>query len=213
MTKKLLDLFSGSGSVTKLSKQLGYDVKSLDITQLKEAPPLTFKTDILNFNPEDVLAKWVPDIIWASPPCTEYSHAKTRAPRDIKGANKLVVKSINIIKWALKKNPNLKWIIENPQTGLLKDQKFMKSLPYVDADYCCYGLPYRKRTRFWTNVEAKTKMCQGAGKCPYIVPGTNKHIHNIGNGQAQYNFEGRQFLPREKYKIPEKLLKLFLKSN
>lgn len=63
MTKKLLDLFSGSGSVTKLSKKLGYDVKSLDITQLKEAATLTFKTDILNFNPETELARWMPDII------------------------------------------------------------------------------------------------------------------------------------------------------
>lgn len=206
-------MFSGSGSVTKLSKKLNYDVKSLDITQLKESPLLTFKTDILNFNPETELARWIPDIIWASPPCTEYSHAKTRAPRDIEGANKLVVKTINIIKWALKKNPKLIWIIENPQTGLLKDQRFMKNLPYVDADYCCYGLPYRKRTRFWTNViPAKTKMCPGPGKCPFIKPGTTKHIHNIGNGQAQYNFEGRQFLTREKYKIPDKLLKLFISA-
>lgn len=210
MTKKLLDLFSGSGSVTKLSKKLGYDVKSLDITQLKEAPPLTFKTDILNFNSETELAKWTPDIIWASPPCTEYSHAKTRGPRDIEGANKLVVKTINVIKWALKKNPKLIWIIENPQTGLLKDQRFMKNLPFVDADYCSYGLPYRKRTRFWTNVQAKTKLCAGPGKCPFIAPGTTKHIHNIGNGQAQYNFEGKQFLTKEKYKIPDKLLKLFI---
>jgi site-specific DNA-cytosine methylase len=210
MTKKLLDLFSGSGSVTKLSKKLGYDVKSLDIAQLKEAPSLTFKTDILNFNPETELARWVPDIIWASPPCTEYSHAKTRAPRDIEGANKLVVKSINIIKCALKKNPKLIWIIENPQTGLLKHQRFMINLPFVDADYCAYGLPYRKRTRFWTNVQAKTKMCPGPGKCPFIKPGTTKHIHNIGNGQARYNFDGRQFLTREKYKIPEKLLRLFI---
>tara|TARA_Y100000389_G_C17423024_1_gene497862 strand:- start:75 stop:713 length:639 start_codon:yes stop_codon:yes gene_type:complete len=212
MTKKLLDLFSGSGSVTKLSKKLNYDVKSLDITQLTGAPPITFKTDILNFNPETELKNWVPDIIWASPPCTEYSIAKTRAPRDIEGANKLVVKSINIIKWALKKNPNLKWIIENPQTGLLKHQRFMKNLPFVDADYCCYGLPYRKRTRFWTNVQAKTKMCPGPGKCPYIIQGTNQHIHNIGSGQAQYNFQARQFQTKEKYKIPDKLLKLFISA-
>ena len=212
MTKKLLDLFSGSGSVTKLSKKLGYDVKSLDITQLKEAATLTFKTDILNFNPETELARWMPDIIWASPPCTEYSHAKTRGIRDIEGANKLVIKTLNIIKWAIKKNPKLIWIIENPQTGMLKHQRFMKSLPFVDADYCAYGLPYRKRTRFWTNVPAKTKICPGPEKCPFIKPGTTKHIHNIGNGQAQYNFEGRQFLPREKYKIPDKLIKLFISA-
>lgn len=213
MTKKVLDLFSGSGSFTKFSKKLGYDVKSLDITQLKEAPTLTFKTDILNFNPDTELANWVPDIIWASPPCTEYSHAKTRGqPRDIEGANKLVLKSKNIIKWALKKNANLIWIIENPQTGLLKHQRFMKNLPFVDADYCCYGLPYRKRTRFWTNVQVKTRLCSGPGKCPFIKPGTTKHIHNIGNGQAQYNFQGKQFLTRDKYKIPEKLLRLFIST-
>ena len=45
------------------------------------------------------------------------------------------------------------WFIENPQTGLLKKQEFMKDLPYFDIDYCKYGLPYRKRTRLWTNLE------------------------------------------------------------
>ena len=25
-------------------------------------------------------------------------------------------------------------------------------LPYVDIDYCKYGMPYRKRTRLWNNV-------------------------------------------------------------
>ena len=43
-------------------------------------------------------------------------------------------------------------MIENPQTGLLKDQLCMYGLPFVDVDYCKYGMPYRKRTRIWNNV-------------------------------------------------------------
>ncbi|MFM7984633.1 MAG: hypothetical protein ACKPKO_35450, partial [Candidatus Fonsibacter sp.] len=44
-------------------------------------------------------------------------------------------------------------IIENPQTGKLKEQEFMTELPFKDVDYCKYGMPYRKRTRLWNNVE------------------------------------------------------------
>ena len=207
---KLLDLFSGSGSVTTLARKIGYDVRSLDIIQLKNAPILTFKTDILHFNFKSELNDWIPDVIWCSPPCTEYSIAKTRAQRDIDGANSLVITSINIIEYVMTKNPNLIWIIENPQTGLLKKQPFMQNLPFLDADYCCYGLPYRKRTRFWTNVKAKTKLCEGAGVCPFIERGTRRHIHNIGNGHTQY---GRQFLTKEKYKIPEDLILILLRPE
>jgi site-specific DNA-cytosine methylase len=206
---KFLDLFAGCGSVSKYAMKLGYEVKTLDQLQYKEAPILTFCTDVLDFKYEKELKNWVPDIIWASPPCTEYSHAKTIGVRDIEGANKLVLKTLNIIKWALKKNPKLKWIIENPQTGLLKHQTFMRNLPFVDADYCAYGLPYRKRTRFWTNTKPKLKLCPGAGACPFMAKGTTRHMYNIGNGQSKYN-DGTQFWTRQKYKVPDKLLKLLL---
>ena len=29
----------------------------------------------------------------------------------------------------------------------------MISIPFVDVDYCKYGMPYRKRTRLWNNIE------------------------------------------------------------
>ena len=44
------------------------------------------------------------------------------------------------------------WFIENPQTGLLKQQPFMDKFDYYDVDYCKYGFNYRKRTRLWTNL-------------------------------------------------------------
>ena len=58
--------------------------------------------------------------IWASPPCTEYRRAKTTGVRKIDEANKIVLKTIETIKYF---QPQW-WVIENPQTGLLKRQPF-----------------------------------------------------------------------------------------
>jgi site-specific DNA-cytosine methylase len=62
------------------------------------------------------------DFIWASPPCTEYSVAKTVGERKIEEANQIVLKTLEIIDYF---KPRV-WFIEKPQTGLLKKQPFMK---------------------------------------------------------------------------------------
>jgi len=38
----------------------------------------------------------------------------------------------------------------------------MTDLPFKDVDYCKYGMPYRKRTRLWNNVECwePIQLCQ-----------------------------------------------------
>ena len=75
------------------------------------------------------------NFIWASPPCTEYSRAKTTGVRKIEEANKIVKKTIEIVEYF-----NPRWhVIENPQTGLLKNQDFMKDFEYKDVDCCKYG--------------------------------------------------------------------------
>ena len=106
----LLEMFSGTGSVGLVAKPLGFNVISLD---LKNAD---INTDILKWDYKQFDRNHF-DFIWSSPPCTEYSVAKTRGIRNIEYANSIVLKTIEIIKYF---NPKY-FVIENPQTGLLKN--------------------------------------------------------------------------------------------
>ena len=54
------------------------------------------------------------DVGWASPPCTEYNQAKSTGVRKIDYANKIVLRTFDIIKYVKPKYD----IIENPQSGL-----------------------------------------------------------------------------------------------
>ena len=136
---KLLELFSGTRSVGIVAEDIGYEVISLD---LKGAD---INIDILDWEYKEYPVGYF-DVIWSSPPCTEYSIAKTIGVRDIEGANKIVEKTLEIIRYFQPK----KWMLENPQTGLLKYQTFMIFLPYDDCDYCKYGKPYRNEQGYGT---------------------------------------------------------------
>jgi len=138
---RVLDLFSGTGSVAKVFRSYGHTV-----TTLYRDLPADIQTDIMKWKYKE-LPRDSFDVIWAGPPCTEYSLAKTTGVRRIEEANEIVKRTLKIIAYF---NPTT-WILENPQTGFLKKQVFMVGLPYVDVDYCKYGMPYRKRTRLWTN--------------------------------------------------------------
>ena len=113
---KVLELFSGTGSVGKCCKELGWDVVSVDMIL-----PADHKVDIMDFDYKQY-DKDEFDIVWASPPCTEYSRAKSQGVRDIEGANKIVLKTIEIIDYFDCEY----WFIENPQTGLCMDYHIEK---------------------------------------------------------------------------------------
>ena len=73
---KLLELFSGTGSVGTVAKDMGFEVVSLD---LKNAD---INCDIMKWDYKQYPVKHF-HMIWASPPCTEYSKAKTTGVRKI----------------------------------------------------------------------------------------------------------------------------------
>ena len=149
------------------------------------------------------------DIIWASPPCTEYSKAKTRGERNLTLADSLVAKSFEIIDYF---KPKI-WIVENVGTGLLVDR--MESIrPHLESvlvDYCSYGKPYRKRTIFWSNLadQLDLKLCRGPGHCQGMT-GT-KHKGSCGNGTSTYNSVGISSV-WEKDSIPVALIDSILEQ-
>jgi len=146
--KHLLELCSGTGSVGRAFSARGWRVTSVDLDPRAHA---TITSDIHDVSADDIVARFGPvDFIWASPPCTHYSCARTKAstPRDLEGSDAIVQKVLD-----LARELGAKFLMENPYTGLLRTRPVVAGIPMRVVDYCMYGAPYRKRTALWTNTE------------------------------------------------------------
>jgi hypothetical protein len=187
---KVLELFKGTGSLSSYCSKYPskYVVTSLDISPEFEA---TETCDIKMWNYGKYPIHHF-DIIFSSPPCEQYSMLKTRGERKIEEANEIVLCTLEIIDYF---KPKV-WFIENPATGLLKEQSFMQGLPYYDVDYCKYSdFGYRKRTRLWSNLKGfKPMKCNR--DCGFIVD--NKHVNTFGSSSTISLYE--------KIRIPQMLL-------
>lgn len=190
--KALLELFSGTGSVGRVADSLGYSVISLDLKDAK------IMTDILEWDYRQLKPDEI-DVIWASPPCTEYSIAKQQGVRKIDEANKIVKKTMEIIDYF---KPRY-FFIENPQAGLLKKQEFMRELDFYDVDYCKYGFKYRKKTRIWTNCKTWTPQPLCLRDCESIKWG--RHTETAQRGPCKHHREN-QHSQQQLYSIPATLI-------
>lgn len=172
---KILELFAGSRSIGKEAEKLGMEVFSSDIEQFGS---IDYVADILDFDCSKV--PFIPDMIWASPPCQGFSvaaigknwnHDGTPKTDSARLGIRLAKKTIEIIDHFLTLNPNLIWFIENPR-GKLRKMDFMQQFQRHTVTYCQYGDTRMKPTDIWTNSKTwiPRDMCKNGAPCHIAAP-------------------------------------------
>ena len=149
----VLELHAGSRSIGNEAEKLGFNVFSVDWENYNK---INLVIDIEKLTAKDI--PFIPDIIWTSPDCTTYSiaaishHRKGINPISeyAKKCDKVNNNQINLIKYYLKINPNLKFFIENPR-GMMRKMPFVKDIERTTVWYCKYGDNRAKPTDIFTN--------------------------------------------------------------
>jgi len=160
---RVLELFKGSGSITKYYEGTDNEVISLDFEK-KYEPDIC--CDIMDWNYKEYPVGYF-DIIWASPECKIFSHLQytwigrkwknkeeLKEQRDIH--SKFIKKTIEIIKYF---NPTF-YFIENPLQSKIWDyveDEYKNN--FVIVDYCYFEYNYKKPTKILTNKELENKRC------------------------------------------------------
>ena len=194
---RLLELFSGTKSISKVAKTLDWDTLSLDIDST-HSPDLCM--DILDWDETQYKPDHF-DIIWASCPCEAYSTARTVAKisRDdaMEASDKLLAKTLQIIEYF-----GCTYCIENPATSGLWKRDVAAALTTVVTSYCCYGYAYRKDTKLASNIPLVLPRCLGKGKCPAMCGGRHKEHAQKGGGGSMPRYKSRD----ELHSIPQGLV-------
>ena len=148
---RMIELFAGSKTTAKQFFSQGYETFTVDIEE-KYNPDLVM--DIMNRS----IMKYLPanpDVVWASPPCKVFSLAATQQHHFAPGGKPLTeaakegIKMVKRTLYIIEKLDPKFWFLENPWTGFLKQQDFMKKYPMQKVFYCNYGSPVAKPTAIW----------------------------------------------------------------
>ena len=158
---RLLELFSGTGSVGKVAEEMGIEVVSLDDMSVTGLPQPTIAEDIMKWNYKQFDSDHF-DIVWASPVCSSFSSMRfSMIGRTVNGETMtreqfeqdiidyglpLLDKVLEIIAYF---QPN-KFFIENPETGKMK--QYLAG-PHTVVSYFSYGMAWEKPTRIWHNLQ------------------------------------------------------------
>ena len=206
---KLLELFAGTKSVSKVFEAAGWNCITLDLTE-KHKP--TILVNILEWD-YTVYKPGFFDYIHCSPVCTEYSRALTTRPRRLEEADKLVEKCLAILNYFKPKY----FTIENPES-LLKDREIMQPMQNF-MKRCCYCMysdeegthSYRKPTNIWTNIPWEARpMCSKSTPCKWKAE-SGVHPKVAQKGPSGSNKSNRR-TQDELYSLPPLLPEEWLSS-
>jgi hypothetical protein len=204
---RLLELCCGTAQVSKYFLAEGWEVVTVDC--LSKFQP-TILADVRDIDP----TRWQPgefDVVWASPPCTAYSIARSTAPRDFAQADEIVCACFAIIRHLTNCEKDVAWFCENPATGYLKSRPCMQEWAGYKRTlcYCSYGKPFRKATCIWTNIDTWTPrpMCLKGSRCDAYL-GTH-HPKSAQKGPSKIqgvNPPGDLYRSEDLYGIPWDLI-------
>lgn len=148
---KVLDLFARTKSLKKPCNDLCAEYFSVEI--LPEFEP-DMVADIGKINRSDI--PFVPNIIWASPPCTHFSVSSigTHWNKDNTPKTERARKSLELVEHTvdlMESYPNALWFMENPRGKLRKVITERPGMIRHQVSYCRYGFDRMKPTDIWTN--------------------------------------------------------------
>jgi hypothetical protein len=169
----------------------------------------TYCVDILTWDYQAALAGQAFDVVWASPPCTEYSAAKTIGVRDFPLADAIVKRCWEIIAYL----EPARWFMENPATGLAR-RAFMRPFdPHLHlCCYCRYGRDFKKPTNIWSNVVGLQLL-----RCDTRTPCDHKRLTNIhpfcSQSGPRVGFLRGGVKTTIAYEIPDELIRVLFASE
>lgn len=200
---KVLELFRGTGNLSRYFRQRGHSTLTVDWDITIEG--IDLYADIGSLTAADIIERFGhPDVIWASPDCTTYSVARIGKHRRLNPITKNLDPISEYAKFCDEVNQHVLalidelhptyWFIENPRGGLRK-MKWMSELPRYTVTYCKYGEKRMKPTDIWTNHPDPQFIppCKNGDPC-----------HERAPRGSRTGTQGMK-TKREKAKIPDKL--------
>ena len=206
----ILELFSGSRSIGKVGSDRSHNVFSSDFHDFKDTD---YVVDILEFDISKV--PFIPDMIWASPPCESFSVAsigrhwikgEVFSPKteNAKQGVKILMKTMEIIQKFKEINPNLIWYVENPRGKMRKSPHWANVEHKLNTvTYCQYGDDRMKPTDIWNNNSnwSSRDMCKNGMPCHISAP---RGSSTGTQGRSSYY---------DRSKIPQQLCEEIIKST
>ena len=181
MSNVVLDLFSGTGSATKaFAEDTSWEAFRVEKDpEVVEEYGAELQSDILKVEPTDLPEA---DVVWASPPCTDFSIAccyqkwtqnKLPKSKSVSASVRLVYRTL----WLIQEIEPDYWFLENPR-GMMR--RIMPFEPEGTVTYCQYGFDYMKPTDLYGDHPPSMvyRRCKPMDTC---------HLHNPSSRDGKYS--------------------------